>query len=34
VGKGKHEFDRRDDLRDREADRELKRATMKYAKGK
>ena len=34
VGKGKHEFDRRGDLRDREADRELKRATMKYAKGK
>jgi SsrA-binding protein len=34
VGKGKHEFDRRDDLRDRESDRELKRATMKYAKGK
>jgi SsrA-binding protein len=33
VGKGKQEFDRRDDLREREADRELKRATMKRAKG-
>src|SRR4029077_2054180 len=28
VGKGKAEFDKRDDLRQREADRELKRATM------
>ena len=34
VGKGKHEFDRRDDMRERDADRELKRATMKYSKGK
>ena len=29
VGKGKAEFDKREDLKDREADRELKRATMK-----
>lgn len=29
VGKGKAEFDKRDDLKKREADRELKRATMK-----
>jgi tmRNA-binding protein len=28
VGKGKAEFDKRDDLKDREAQRELKRATM------
>jgi SsrA-binding protein len=28
VGKGKAEFDKRDDLKTREADRELKRATM------
>lgn len=28
VGKGKAEFDKRDDLKKREADRELKRATM------
>ena len=28
VGKGKAEFDKRDDLKEREADRELKRATM------
>lgn len=29
VGKGKAEFDKREDLKTREADRELKRATMK-----
>ncbi len=29
AGKGKAQFDKRDDLREREADRELKRATMK-----
>ena len=34
VGKGKQEFDRRDDIKKRESDRELKRATMKYSKGK
>lgn len=34
VGKGKHEFDRRDDMRERDSDREVKRATMKFAKGK
>jgi SsrA-binding protein len=28
VGKGKAEFDKRDDLKEREADREVKRATM------
>ena len=28
VGKGKAEFDKRDDIKQREADRELKRATM------
>ena len=33
VGKGKAEFDRREDLRTREAERELKRATMKRSKG-
>jgi SsrA-binding protein len=32
VGKGKAEFDKRDDLKEREADRELKRATMKRLK--
>lgn len=32
VGKGKAEFDKRQDLKKREADRELKRATMKRAK--
>jgi SsrA-binding protein len=30
VGKGKAEFDKRDDLKERESDRELKRATMKF----
>jgi SsrA-binding protein len=34
VGKGKAEFDKRGDLKDREAQRELKRATMHRAKGK
>ncbi|MDB6017031.1 MAG: SsrA-binding protein [Pedosphaera sp.] len=34
VGKGKVEFDKRDDLRKRESDRELKRATMHLKKGK
>ncbi len=33
VGKGKAEFDKREDLKRREADRELKRATMKRLKG-
>jgi SsrA-binding protein len=32
VGKGKAEFDKRADLKEREAERELKRATMKRAK--
>ena len=31
VGKGKAEYDKRHDLKEREADRELKRATMKRA---
>ena len=34
VGKGKQQFDKRQDIKKRESDRELKRATMKYAKGK
>ena len=34
VGKGKVEFDKRDDILKRESDRELKRATMKWTKGK
>jgi tmRNA-binding protein len=34
VGKGKQEFDRREDLKERESDREVKRATMKWSKGK
>jgi SsrA-binding protein len=29
VGKGKQEFDRREDLKKRESDRELKRAQMR-----
>ncbi|HVM47031.1 MAG TPA: SsrA-binding protein SmpB [Candidatus Acidoferrum sp.] len=33
VGKGKAEFDKREDLKTREAERELKRATMKRSKG-
>jgi len=32
VGKGKAEFDKREDLKEKEADRELKRATMKLVK--
>ncbi len=32
VGKGKAQFDKREDLKQREADRELKRATMKHLK--
>jgi SsrA-binding protein len=34
VGKGKAQFDKREDLKKREADRELKRATMRVAKGR
>ncbi len=34
VGKGKVQFDKREDLKDREADRELKRAAMHRLKGK
>jgi SsrA-binding protein len=34
VGKGKQVFDKRDDIKKRESDRELKRATMKFTKGR
>lgn len=34
VGKGKQSFDKREDLKERDADREMKRATMKFTKGK
>ena len=34
VGKGKQEFDQREDLKKRESDRDMKRATMKWSKGK
>jgi len=34
VGKGKAQFDKREDLKEREAERELKRATMKRFKEK
>jgi SsrA-binding protein len=34
VGKGKQEFDQREDLKKRDSDREMKRATMKWSKGK
>jgi SsrA-binding protein len=34
VGKGKAQFDKREDLKAREADRELKRATMRQLKSK
>lgn len=34
VGKGKAQFDKREDLKRRDADREMKRATMKHSKGK
>jgi SsrA-binding protein len=33
VGTGKQTFDKRDDIKQRESDRELKRATMKWTKG-
>ena len=33
VGKGKAEFDKREDLKKREAERELKRVTMRRTKG-
>jgi SsrA-binding protein len=32
VGKGKAEYDKRDDLKQRESDRELKRATMRRSR--
>ena len=34
VGKGKDSFDKRDDIRDRESDREIKRAMMHRQKGR
>jgi SsrA-binding protein len=34
VGKGKQSFDKRDDLKKRDDDREMKRATMKWTKGR
>jgi SsrA-binding protein len=34
VGKGKAEFDKRDDLKKRDSDREMKRATMKRSLGR
>lgn len=34
VGKGKGEFDKRDDIKKRDSDREMKRATMKSVRGK
>jgi SsrA-binding protein len=34
VGKGKQVFDKRDDIKKRESDRELRRVTMKYVKSK
>lgn len=34
VGKGKQEFDKRDDIKQRDADRELKRAKLKFVKGR
>ena len=34
VGKGKQHYDKREDLKRRESDREVKRATMKFSKGK
>jgi SsrA-binding protein len=33
VGKGKASFDKREDLKRRESDREVKRATMRHSKG-
>ena len=34
VGTGKQEFDKRDDIKKRDSDREMKRATMNWKKGK
>jgi SsrA-binding protein len=34
VGKGKLQFDKRDDMKQRDSDRELKRASMHRLKGK
>ena len=34
LGKGKAQFDKREDIKKRDADRELKRATMSRAKGR
>lgn len=34
VGKGKQEFDKRDTIKERESDREMKRVTMQRFKGK
>ena len=34
VGKGKQSFDKREDIKKRDDDREMKRATMKWTKGK
>ena len=34
VGKSKQQFDKRENLKRRESDRELKRATMKWTKGR
>jgi len=34
VGKGKQQFDKREDLKKRDSDRELQRARMKFTKGR
>lgn len=34
VGKGKQQYDKRADIKQRDSDRELKRATMKFTKGR
>jgi SsrA-binding protein len=34
VGKGKQQFDKRDDIKKRDSDRELQRAKMKFTKGR
>jgi SsrA-binding protein len=34
VGKGKQQFDKRDDIKKRDSDRELQRARMKFTKGR
>jgi len=34
VGKGKAQFDKREDIKRKDADLEMKRATMKYTKGR